>query len=388
MSRQPPERLSSPARLEALHRAGVLDPSPGSRLERLTRLATVLLDSSVSLVSLVDTDRQVFVAQTGLAEPWATRGQTPLTHSFCQHVVGDDAPLVIEDARRDHRLADNLAIRDLGVIAYLGVPLRTAEGHTLGSFCVIDDEPRRWTDDDIQVVHDLAALVQGELVLSQLEAAGGVLDATELVASVAHDLRGMVTGLVGASRTLAHHQGLEAEARDQLVGVVERQGQHLVAVLDELLEAATTGARPRVDLQAVDVGQLLDDVVTGYRLARLERLDLQVGGELHAVAAPDDLRRCVANLVDNALKHGAGAPVRVTGELVGDRVRVVVHDDGPGIPSGERDGVFALGQQGSGGAAGHGVGLHVVRTLVERMGGTIHLADGPGATFVVDLDRA
>ena len=72
---------------------------------------------------------------------------------------------MISDARKDERLLDNLAIRDLGVIAYLGVPLITREGHAVGTLCVIDHEPRIWTSDEISLVKDVAAAVVTEITV-------------------------------------------------------------------------------------------------------------------------------------------------------------------------------------------------------------------------------
>jgi GAF domain-containing protein len=95
-------------------------------------------------VSLVDDRRQFFKSAVGLHESWASRRETPLTHSFCKFAVGRRAPLVVPDAREDPALRENLAIRDLGVIAYAGVPL-VVEDEALGAFCVIDDKPHAWT---------------------------------------------------------------------------------------------------------------------------------------------------------------------------------------------------------------------------------------------------
>ena len=155
------------ARLARLARSGLLDSPPDLAFDRLTRLATRLLGVPVALVSLVDAERQFFISQVGLDEPWASARETPLTHSFCQHTLGSDAPLVIEDARVSDLVGDSLAIPDLGVIAYLGIPLRTAEGLGLGSFCAIDSQPRVWTEDEIAIMRDLAAAAMTEVALRE-----------------------------------------------------------------------------------------------------------------------------------------------------------------------------------------------------------------------------
>jgi hypothetical protein len=157
--------LGEPGRLAALQDAALLDSPPEEQFDRLARLAARVVDAPVALVSAVDRDRQFFKSCLGLPEPWATRRETPLSHSFCQHVVAAREPMLISDAREDERLRDNLAIRDLGVIAYLGVPLITREGHAIGTLCVIDHEPRIWTSDEVSLVQDVAAAVLTELAL-------------------------------------------------------------------------------------------------------------------------------------------------------------------------------------------------------------------------------
>jgi GAF domain len=157
--------LGDPGRLAALHDAELIDTPPEESFDRLARLAARVVNAPVALVSGVDRDRQFFKSCLGLPEPWASRRETPLSHSFCQHVVAAREPVIISDAREDERLLDNLAIRDLGVIAYLGVPLITREGHAVGTLCVIDHQPRIWTPDEISLVKDVASAVVTEITV-------------------------------------------------------------------------------------------------------------------------------------------------------------------------------------------------------------------------------
>lgn len=157
--------LRDAARLEALRRTMLLDTPAEPAFDRLTRLATRLLHIPVALVTLVDGERQFLKSVIGLPEPWASQRETPLSHSFCQHVVASGEPLIITDARQDLLLCDNLAIVDLQVVAYAGIPLLTAHGHAVGSFCAIDTVPRVWTEDDVAVLQDLAAATMTEIDL-------------------------------------------------------------------------------------------------------------------------------------------------------------------------------------------------------------------------------
>ena len=160
-----PAELKAASRLAALDRSGLLDSPAEAAFDRLTRLAARLLGVPVASMSLVDDHRQFFKSQVGLADPWASTRETPLTHSFCQHVVATDSPLVVTDARTHPILAGNPAIAELNVVAYAGVPLTTADGQTLGSFCAIDGRPRDWTAREIETLRELAAMAMTEVAL-------------------------------------------------------------------------------------------------------------------------------------------------------------------------------------------------------------------------------
>lgn len=157
------EAGSGPDRFRLLRATGLLDDDASPLLHRLTALAARVVRVPVALVSLVDEHRQVFPSQVGLPEPW-TAG-TPLSHSFCRRVVVTDAPLIVDDARTDDRVRGNPAIEDIGVVAYAGYPIRAPQGQTLGSFAVIDHEPRAWSAGELLVVEDLAAAVEAEIAV-------------------------------------------------------------------------------------------------------------------------------------------------------------------------------------------------------------------------------
>ncbi len=160
-----PGLLSTPARLEALESTGLLDAPPSPALERLTRMTARLIGVPIAVVSLIDRDRQYFAASTGLPPAVAEAGETPLSHSFCQHVVASASPLVVADAVAHPLVHDNLAIVDFGVAAYAGFPLRGSEGETLGSLCVCDRSVREWTSTELDVLQDLAQAAMTEIEL-------------------------------------------------------------------------------------------------------------------------------------------------------------------------------------------------------------------------------
>ncbi|MFC7529719.1 GAF domain-containing SpoIIE family protein phosphatase [Actinoplanes sp. GCM10030250] len=151
-------------RLAALLRTG-LDAVADPMFDRFAAMVRTVLGVPVALVSLVDADRQFFPGACGLGDPWQQQRQTPLSHSFCKHVVDTAQPLIVTDAREDLRVRGNLAIEELGVIGYAGMPVHDADGRVLGSLCAIDNEPRHWSEQEISLLTDLAAACSDSLQL-------------------------------------------------------------------------------------------------------------------------------------------------------------------------------------------------------------------------------
>jgi GAF domain-containing protein len=156
--------LADASRLRSLQRVCV-GAEPDEAFDRFAKLVKRLIGVPVALVSLVDDERQFFPGQVGLAEPWSDKRETPLSHSFCQYVVIEGQPKVYADARIYAQVRDNLAIPDLGVVAYAGMPLTDTDGRVLGSLCAIDTVPRAWTSGELEVLADLAAACSSELRL-------------------------------------------------------------------------------------------------------------------------------------------------------------------------------------------------------------------------------
>ena len=157
--------IHDPARLAALQQCALLDTPAEEVFDQLTRLASQILRAPIVLISLVDAERQFFKSAVGLAEPWASRRETPLSHSFCQQAIASGQALVIADARHHLLVSANPAIADFGWVAYLGVPLVTPEGAALGTLCVMDHQPRDWTETDLNILRVLAGAVMNEFQL-------------------------------------------------------------------------------------------------------------------------------------------------------------------------------------------------------------------------------
>lgn len=163
--------LINQERLKVLRDLALIDAPAETIYDKVTILASQIIGVPVSLVSMVAADYQFFKSYVGLPEPWASQRRTPLSHSFCQHVVATNEPLIVTDARQHNLVHDNKAIPDINVIGYLGIPLTLKDGKRLGSFCVIDGEPHEWSDLEIEIVKELAAIVTYEIDLKAMSQA-------------------------------------------------------------------------------------------------------------------------------------------------------------------------------------------------------------------------
>lgn len=150
-----------------IYSLGLVNSGPEAEFDKFTRLVANVLSVPVALVSIVEEpkDRQFFKSQVGLQGHWAEDRQTPLSHSFCQFVKRDNRPLIVENAPTDVRVCGNLAIPDLGVRAYLGVPIHGPDGEPIGALCAIDSQRRTWRDTDVDLMVDLAACVTDQIRL-------------------------------------------------------------------------------------------------------------------------------------------------------------------------------------------------------------------------------
>ena len=145
----------------------LVDSPREEAFDKFTRLVARFVKVPVALVSFVEEekDRQYFKSQAGLTGIWSETRQTPLSHSFCQLVKRDNRPLIVENAPEDARVCSNLAIPDLGVRAYLGVPIHAGDGKPLGALCAIDTQVRAWDVVDVDDMIDLAACVSDQISL-------------------------------------------------------------------------------------------------------------------------------------------------------------------------------------------------------------------------------
>ena len=142
-------------RLRTLHALEILDTPPDESFDRLTRLATQILEVPICLVSLIDEHRQWFKSRQGLEVK-----ETPRDIAFCTYAIQTDAPFIIADALEDSRFRDNpLVTGDPNIRSYAGIPLAMAGDWNVGTLCAIDTKPRQFSDAQIAALHDISRMV-------------------------------------------------------------------------------------------------------------------------------------------------------------------------------------------------------------------------------------
>jgi PAS domain S-box-containing protein/diguanylate cyclase (GGDEF)-like protein len=215
----------------------------------------------------------------------------------------------------------------------------------------------------------------------------------ELLAGVGHELKTPLSIVLGLCGRLLATELDAGQAQD--VERVRANAYVLLKRVEELLQVSRLdGGHLELEPRDVDVARLLRASCEGFASVaelRSQRLVVEAPAELPAHVDEEKLLSVVSNLLANALKHAPrGGLVRCTVAACGERLRIEVADNGPGVADGMREEIFERYRQGSGSAArpgGTGLGLAIVRDLVALHGGMVRLADAPegGALFVVDL---
>jgi diguanylate cyclase (GGDEF)-like protein/PAS domain S-box-containing protein len=179
-------------RLATLRGLNILDTPPEERFDRLTRLAQRIFDVPIAVITLIDSNRQWFKSCQGLD---AT--ETPRSISFCGHAILGDEVFVIPDAALDPRFADNPLVAGAPHIRfYAGQPLKANNGSRLGTLCILDIKPRQPSQADLDVLRDLAALVESELNL---------LDTVETQDSLLRDSEAVLSATINAALDAVVH---------------------------------------------------------------------------------------------------------------------------------------------------------------------------------------
>lgn len=384
--------------LEGLQRA---------QFDRLAKIAARQLGAPVGLISMVDTERHHFAGVAAKDFPFDDERSMPLSHSFCKHVVERAEPLVIEDAREDALVSGSPAIRDLGVLAYVGVPLVGNHGNVLGSVCAIEPTPRRWTQEDVEQLEDVAELASCELKLLAavseagvgLQALQGALDDVtvtaeqrrrdeqKLAATIGHEVRTPLLAIRNLVEDL--RDGLGETEED--LGRIDSCAHEALRIIEDQVAVARRSTADTVRIQDVHVATLLQGLRAMLRPLTPPGVDLVVDttsiGDEVLRTDPVKLGQVLRNLLTNAVRHTSQGEVSLSFGLRGSTALFTVTDTGVGIPAADQERIFASGEQSGTHAGAGGLGLSLARRLARLLGGdvTVRSQLGQGATFTVAI---
>ena len=215
---------------------------------------------------------------------------------------------------------------------------------------------------------------------------------SEFVATVSHELRTPLTSILGCAKTLQRREVPEQVATEFL-DMIERQGTRLLHLVEDIMEMQRTIVSETVTCRPIDVGGMLEELVRCQAVAG-RKVSLYAPPGVVALGEPDGLLRVFTNLVDNGFSHGGGeVEIEAVPSTFDGRpaVEIAVLDRGPGVPEADRESVFERFKRGRDAfSPGMGLGLYLVRSLVDAMGGRISVDDriGGGAAFRVLLPAA
>ena len=397
----PKDHIKEKERLAALDSYSILDTLPEEDYDNLTAIAAEICGTPISLVSLLDNERQWFKSHHGLG---AT--ETPKEFAFCAHAINDDDDIfIVQDARTDERFHDNpLVIGEPKVIFYAGVPLTTEEGLPLGTLCVIDQKPKLLSQGQLD---SLKVLSQQIMNLLQLRKSNMMLEKSvedlkekneelERFAYIAaHDLKSPLNTINTTAELFTEcYASKFDEDGKKMLGFIHTATNKLTGLIDGLLNYSKSESVLKEGGSKIDLQELRNDI-TGL-FSYDNSLVLELNSKLKSINTNKAaIHQILINLVSNAIKYNDKDEVEMQIEICEneDFYEFSVKDNGPGIALKDQDKIFqifkVLAPADKFGEPGNGIGLATVKKIIEKMEGTINLvsAKGEGCQFNFNLKK-
>jgi len=382
-------------RIKALRSYGVLDTLSEKEYDQLTAIASQICGCKMSLISLVDEDRQWFKARVGLDV-----SETAREFAFCAHAIHEPRKtLVVPDARLDNRFHDNpLVTGDPHLAFYAGVPLVNEDGLSLGTLCVLDSEPKTLSESQLDALSALAEQVMAllelrrskmalERTLGNLEEKNRELEQFAFIA--AHDLKSPLNGISSLTDVLidSHSEMLQQEGV-RMLNAIRGSSQQLSSLINGLLDYYRLDSAYQEMASPIKREELISQVMNLFGGDSAVEFQFFIQPDAINTHGPV-LLQVLLNLAGNSIKYSDKSKtiVRVEIEENKEGYRVVVADNGAGIDSRFHDKLFELFETASSsdrfGKRGNGIGLATVKKLVSRIGGSIRFFSelGKGTTF-------
>lgn len=349
--------------------------------------ATELLEGSSGSVMLLDGDDLRVVSERG--SPSVVDEHVRMGDGIAGQVAMLQEPMLVNG-----RVASS---RRVAVESAMSVPL-VNRGGLLGVLNVNGSRERVFTEHDLRALslfadHAAVAIANARLYEAERVHVAELVELdrmkSEFMATVSHELRTPLTSIMGCTRTMQRKQ-LPPDVTAEFLQMIERQGHRLLQLIEDVLDVQRTDAVDDLGVAPLDVRLLLEEV---QRMQAAAGRSLALGTVPHLVVLGDrpSLERVFTNLVDNAHAHGGGDVTVEVEAVIDGTVRaalVSVLDRGPGIDPAGAEHIFERFKRGTHAySPGMGLGLYMVRSLVEAQGGRVWVTprDGGGAAFRVLL---
>lgn len=361
-------------RLNALKAYGILD-SPAERdFDEIVELASLICETPISTITLLDEARQWFKARVGLKD-----SETHRDLAFCAHAINQDEIMIVADATKDKRFHDNPYVTgDPDIRFYAGMPLVTPEGFKLGTLCVIDTRPKNL------LPHQLFALqVLSKQVIKQMELRKKIFELErlndthrKLLSVIGHDLRSPLTSLYGLLE-LSEKYDLPVEDFKKKLPDVRRGFTSANTLLSNLLEWATSQFEHNgIKRKVISLRHIVDQIIAN-NLQQFEskqnQVDNLIDTSCQVLADENMVRTVVRNLLMNANKFTSNGRITVSNRSVKGMVEVCIADTGVGMEDKQLNKMFNWDKRsstrGTAGESGSGFGLLVSHEFIEKNGG-------------------
>ena len=384
-------------RIEELLRYEVLDTEDEKALDELTQLASVICGTSISLISLVDKDRQWFKSRVGLDAAETTRDM-----AFCSHAILQDQIFEVPDTLKDQRFVDNpLVTGSPDIRFYAGAPLVSTSGMPIGTLCVIDTEPKKLNEKQQLALNTLAKQVisQLELRLHNRQLLRMQKDQQQIFAMMSHDLRSPFNGILGLSQLIqAEAQTLKPEVLSAMADGILESSLKVYQLLDEILQWSSNqlGAI-QVELEATTLKPLimetLDLMKDSFTFKKLN-ITCDINEDIVALADVNLTKTIIRNLLANAIKYTPEqGSIHIETLSSNGQIQLVITDTGTGVPEELKDQLFGdsvVSQRGTQGELGHGLGLSLCGDFARKQQGFLSIDKDykDGAKLILNLPSA
>ena len=387
--------LNENQRIAALHEYDLLDSLPDKDYDDITRIAADICGMPISLISLIDKDRQWFKSRVGMEA-----SETPRDIAFCAHaILQPDELFMVRDTTLDDRFADNpLVTGDLNINFYAGVPLVTEGGNALGTLCVIDSKPNDLSKEQKETLKALARQVvayfelrkQSKMLNAQrIQLQQINEDLSRFAYVVAHDIKSPCSSLAMSVVYLKDAYGQLFDAQGlQLLDMMESTSMSAIKMVDGILEHTRVVNSADTDKETFSFGSIYNELSNLLTLPAGFRFDAS-NTALELRTSKYALLQVLLNLCTNAIKYNdkENGTILITATQNDSQYKFSVQDNGPGIAPAHQARIFdlfsTLGTTDRFNNKGTGIGLSTVKRLIEKMDGTISIDSqtGKGSTF-------